>query len=72
MRKARVVLLTAWPFVYPVSGISGRVSGSGDVDYNDSLELRRGAACRRVLVKSIKGRQGLEAIFHVAAFWREW
>ncbi|EFN3999835.1 hypothetical protein FWZ15_02280 [Escherichia coli] len=46
-------LLTAWAF-YPVSGISGRVSGSGDVDYNDSLELRRGAACRRVYVKSGK------------------
>lgn len=24
-------LLTAWAFVYPVSGISGRVSGSGDM-----------------------------------------
>lgn len=47
-------LLTTWAFVYPVSGISGRVSGSGDIDYNDSLKLRSGAACRRVLVKSGK------------------
>lgn len=25
------VVATAWAFVYPVSGISGRVSGSGDI-----------------------------------------
>lgn len=65
VRKARVVLLTAWAFVYPVSGISGRVSGSGDIDYNDSLKLRSGAACRRVLVKSGKLAGGFVRDFRV-------
>lgn len=53
MRKARVVLLTAWAFVYPVAGIQARVSEIWQTSRGLEAIFRVGAVRVKALKKGI-------------------